>query len=358
MVYAHFGGRHADIAYAHDGRLETPIKIDSAWGTFEWLLTNGFPLGHRSGVGCNSDGHKSCPGASYPGAASFGAYGGLTCFLTDELSRDGLFNCLRRCHHYGTTGCRMHLDLRAHFAGGATLFDRNPNLFRHTACQPVYQLMMGDIIETGNGHATLTVEIAARAPIEWVEIRNGAAQVEIYRPYGADDLGERLRVIWSGAEYHCRGRQRQWRGRARFSGREVAKINAWNPERLLEQRPPDTVVWDALTTGNFGGFYAYLAPGASSRLQIITNHGDLTANLDDLRLKDVVLDAGGLGRQVRDFRLPLENPHREVSFTTHGALTAQGDNPLWVCVTLRAVSKPGAARFKPLTARRRGNRRR
>ena len=162
------------------------------------------------------------------------------------------------------------------------------------------------------------------------------APVEIYRPYDADDLGERLRVIWSGAEYRGRGRQSQWRGRARFSGREVAKItkiNAWNPERLLERRPPDTVVWDALTTGNFGGFDAYLAPGAGGRLEITTNHGTLTADLDDLGLADVVLDAGGLGRQVRAFRLPLENPHREVSFTTRVALTAPGDNPLWVCVT-------------------------
>ena len=336
VVYAHVGGRYADIAYAHDGRLETAMEIHSAWGTFEWLLTDGFPLGHRSGVVCNSDGHKGRPGASYPGAASFGAYGGLTCFLTDELSRDGLFDCLRRRHHYGTTGCRMHLDVRAHFAGGATLFDRDPNLFPDTARRPVDQVMMGDIVETGDGHATLTVEIAAHAPIERVEIRNGAAPVEIYRPYGADDLGERLRVIWSGAEYRGRGRQSQWRGRARFSGREVAKItkiNAWNPERLLERRPPDTVVWDALTTGNFGGFDAYLAPGAGGRLEITTNHGTLTADLDDLGLADVVLDAGGLGRQVRAFRLPLENPHREVSFTTRVALTAPGDNPLWVCVT-------------------------
>ena len=55
-----------------------------------------------------------------------------------------------------------------------------------------------------------------------VEIRNGAAPVEIYRPYGADDLGERLRVIWSGAEYRGRGRQPMARTRL-FSGREVAK---------------------------------------------------------------------------------------------------------------------------------------
>ena len=113
VIYAHVGGRYADISYAHDPKLERSMEIHSAWGTFEWLLTDGFPLGHRSGVVCNSDGHKGRPGASYPGASMFGAYGGLTCFYAEELTRDGIFDCLRKRHHYGTTGTRLHLDVRA-----------------------------------------------------------------------------------------------------------------------------------------------------------------------------------------------------------------------------------------------------
>ena len=30
-----------------------------------------------------------------------------------ELTRDGLFECLRKRHHFGTTGTRMHLDVYA-----------------------------------------------------------------------------------------------------------------------------------------------------------------------------------------------------------------------------------------------------
>ena len=51
VAYAHVGGRYADTAYAHDGRIETAMEIHSAWGTFEWLLTDGFALGHRCGRG-------------------------------------------------------------------------------------------------------------------------------------------------------------------------------------------------------------------------------------------------------------------------------------------------------------------
>ena len=92
VVYAHVGGRYANIHYDHDPRLETAVEMHSCWGTFEWVLTDGFPLGRRVGVVCNSDDHKGRPGASYPGALTFGAYGGLTCFLVERNDRDSIFS--------------------------------------------------------------------------------------------------------------------------------------------------------------------------------------------------------------------------------------------------------------------------
>ena len=335
LIYAHVGGRYADIGYAHDPKLETAMEIHSAWGTFEWLLTDGFPLGHRSGVVCNSDGHKGRPGASYPGAATFGAYGGLTCFLTESLTRDSIFDCLRKRHHYGTTGCRMHLDVRAGFTS-AQVFDRDPNVYADATAMPATSVMMGDIVATTDGEVDLSIEVAAHTAIERVEIRNGTTVLETLRPYSETDLGARIRVIWSGAEYRGRGRQSSWIGRARFSGCEVkriAKINAWNHERLLAQRGSDTVEWNAITTGNFGGFDAYLKESADARLDLTSNHGGLDMPLAEIGLDDVVVDAGGLERRLRVFRLPETNPHRVLQTTRRIPLQDQGDNPLWVCVT-------------------------
>ncbi|MBT6430772.1 MAG: DUF3604 domain-containing protein, partial [Rhodospirillaceae bacterium] len=218
VVYAHVGGRYADIAFAHDGTKETAMEIHSAWGTFEWLLTDGFPLGHRSGVVCNSDGHKGRPGASYPGVSTFGAYGGLTCFLTDELTRDSFFDCLKRRHHYGTTGTRLHLDVTAGFAQPATLFDLDPNLFPDAGSQTVDKVMMGDIVQTTSDTATLAVRAVTQAPIERIEVRNGTEVVETLRGYTEADLGSRIRVLWSGAEYRGRGRDTNWKGKVSFGG--------------------------------------------------------------------------------------------------------------------------------------------
>ncbi len=336
VVYAHVGGRYADIHYAHDGRLETAMEIHSAWGTFEWLLTDGFKLGHRSGVVCNSDGHKGRPGASYPGAASFGAYGGLTCFLAPQLTRDSIFECLRRRHHYGTTGTRLHLETRVEFQNPATLFERDPNTHAAPVQHSVGKAMMGDIVKTADTSVKFTVHTIAQAPIERIEIRNGTRVLKTVRGYTETDLGSRIRVIWAGAEYRGRGRDTHWSGRACFDAatiQRMEKINAWNHERRFECRNSNTVVWEAITTGNFGGFDVWLEETPRARLDVVTNHGTITCALADIGLEDHGLDCGGLGRRISVFRLPEINPHREISFDLEVALHAEGDNPLWVCVT-------------------------
>ena len=336
VIYAHVGGRYADISYAHDPKLERSMEIHSAWGTFEWLLTDGFPLGHRSGVVCNSDGHKGRPGASYPGASMFGAYGGLTCFYAEELTRDSIFECLRRRHHYGTTGTRLHLDVRAVLQTGGQLFDEDPKAFPDTTFEVVREVMMGDIVQTDDNYVTLKVEVSAQSPIERIEIRNGTDVLKTVRGFSKGDLGDRIRVVWSGAEYRGRGRETNWQGQASFSGasiKRMEKINAWNHERKLEQCGDDTIVFDAITTGNFGGFDVWLDDAVGASLNVETNLGILQVPLSAIGIEDVTMNADGLERKIRAFRLPEENPHLAIKTELEIPLKADADNPLWVCVT-------------------------
>ena len=335
VVYAHVGGRYADIAFAHDLKLETAMEIHSAWGTFEWLLTDGFALGHRCGVVCNSDGHKGRPGASYPGASNFGAYGGLTCFLTNELTRDAIFDCLRRRHHYGTTGTRLHMDVGVHMAGGGNLYADNPHSFQETSSTRVDQVMMGDIVQTNDDTVSLTFEVITQAPIERIEIRNGLEVVSTQRSFDESNLGSRIRVLWSGAEYRGRGRDTNWKGEVRLEGAEIQrmeKINAWNHERLLKTEGSDKVVFDAITTGNYGGVDLWLTEPACASIDVETNHGTLTLPLNEVGLDDQVLEAGGLKRQIKVFRLPSILQHREMSGEVEIPLSPRGDNPLWISI--------------------------
>ncbi len=335
VVYAHVGGRPADISIAHDPVLRTAVEVHSDWGTFEWIMTDSFDLGYRLGLVCNSDGHKGRPGASYPGASQFGAFGGLTCFLTNSLSRDAIFECLRRRHHYGTTGCRMHLDVRAKVDGPGQLYTRDP---RHHDVGPVEvgEVMMGDIAQVDDDMVELIVNVHAHGPIERIDVLNGADTVATLRGYEKADLGARVRVVWQGAEYRGRGRQTSWRGKAVFDGARITgfdRINAWNPERHLALDGDNAVSFDTITTGNFGGFDVWLEEGDDASLSIETDHVCGTVDLAQIGLEDYVLDAGGLDRKIRIFRLPDRQDRSNLSATLKVPLKARGDNQIWVRVT-------------------------
>ena len=188
VLYAHVGGRYANIHYDHDPILETAVEVHSDWGTFEWILTDGFELGRRVGVVANSDGHKGRPGASYPGISEFGAYGGLTCFLAAQNDRDSLFEAMRRRHHYATTGCRLAMDVTGELAAKGTLYLRNPDAVRDAETRPVTQLQMGDIVQTAEGSVRINVAVHSACGIERIELRRGAEIIETLRPYTEAEL--------------------------------------------------------------------------------------------------------------------------------------------------------------------------
>ena len=204
IVIAHVGGRYADVKYAHDGRLERAVEVHSTWGTFEWILHDAFEKGYRVGVVCHSDDHKGRPGATRPGASSFGAIGGLTCYFMPELTRDALFEALRQRRHYGTTGTRIFIDLQGSFAQPVTGFSDDP-LLGLAKEAPITQAMMGDIVRPGSVPMRLSADVIGTAPVERVDVLHGTKVAQTFRPFTAADLGRRVRVLWQGAEYRGRG---------------------------------------------------------------------------------------------------------------------------------------------------------
>jgi hypothetical protein len=337
VMYAHVGGRYANIFFDHDPQFEAAVEMHSAWGSFEWILTDGFPLRRRVGVVCNSDGHKGRPGSSYPGASVFGAYGGLTCFVTQENTREAIFEAIRRRHTYGTTGPRVFVHVVAHLPEGGTLFHRNPDAAPDTTTEVVDRVILGDIARVKGERAEIDLRVKAPAGIVSVELRNGTEVLERIRPYGEADLGDRIRVMWSGAEYRGRGRNTHWRGRADFTGAPIdrfERINRLNHEQTLDQTGSSAVVWSAVTTGNMMGFDAWVTPGEGAALEVRTNYGNLSLALADIGIEPGTLKAGGLERELRIQRLPDGPLPREIELTRTVEIAATGDTPIWLCVTL------------------------
>src|SRR4051812_19324444 len=176
VVIAHVGGRYADIKYAHDGKTERTVEVHSSWGTFEWILHDAFEKGYRVGVVCHSDDHKGRPGATRPGASTFGAIGGLSCYFMPELTRDALFTALGQRKHYGTTGTRIFVELKGAFDREVTGFSDDPQLGPATELA-VREASMGEIVRPGGAAMKLTAEVIGTAPVERVDVLHGTAVV-------------------------------------------------------------------------------------------------------------------------------------------------------------------------------------
>jgi hypothetical protein len=334
-VFAHIGGRYADIEMAHDERLEKAVEVHSAWGTFEWLIEDAFEQGYRVGIVSNSDGHKGRPGASHPGATNFGSYGGLTCVLAPTFSRAGIMEGLKQRHHFGTTGSRVMLDTRAVFDNPAELFSDDPNLGDVTS-GPVGEAMMGDILRSADGEVSFKIDVHGASPIERIDIRNGLETVEVFRPYGEAELGRRIRVLWEGSEYRGRGRETHWDGHAEITGNsfeDVTAINRYSQDKRFERTGQSRLDWVALTTGGFGGFDAVLDDPMAGTLTIDTALVKETISIADIGRDEMIFANGGIDRRIRIFRLPDENPHRAVILERRIKLAPDRDNALYVRIT-------------------------
>jgi hypothetical protein len=336
VVIAHVGGRYADLKYAHDIRLERAVEVHSTWGTFEWLLHDAFEKGYRVGVVCHSDDHKGRPGATRPGASTFGAIGGLTCYFMPELTRDALFEALRKRRHYGTTGTRLFLDLRATFEREVTGFSEDPQLARGGEVA-VREASMGDIIRPGSVPMRLAAEAIGTAPIERLDVLHGTKVVQTVRPFAAADLGRRVRVLWQGAEYRGRGRETMWQGKLTLSGNRFARfapVNFLNPERKVQEIAPGAALaWSSVTTGNLAGIDIWLDDARDGTLAVETNVVSGEVNLAKLADDTVMFDGGGLGRRISVYRLPEQDWSRRVTLDHTVTFPGGADLPVYLRVT-------------------------
>ena len=335
-VIAHVGGRYADVKYAHDGHLERSVEVHSSWGTFEWILHDAFEKGFRVGVVCHSDDHKGRPGATMPGASTFGAIGGLSCYFMPELSRDALFEALRKRRHYGTTGTRLFLDVRGKFDQDVTGFSEDPKLGPAKEF-PVREAMMGDIIRPKTVPMKVAVEVIGTAPLERVDVLHGTHVVQSERPFTASDLGRRVRLLWQGAEYRGRGRETIWQGKLEVIGNWVdhfAAVNFLNPERRVQEITPGvTFAWTSVTTGNLAGIDLWLKELRTGKLRIETNIVSGEVDLGQLNEATIVFDGGGLGRKLSVYRLPERDWSRRLTFEHRVTFKGGSDLPIYVRVT-------------------------
>jgi hypothetical protein len=187
------------------------------------------------------------------------------------------------------------------------------------------------------GVVALAIAAAGSAPLAGFVVFKGNTPIATHRGYGPDQLGGRTRVLFAGAVYRGRGREVLWRGHARLTGNRFERtraINLFNADKPLRLASDGSRVdFDTVTTGNFCGFDLWLADRDGGEIDIQTDVASARLEIAHIGLDDLIVDAGGLGRRLRLFRLPDTNPTWSMRFAQQVTLQAGVDNPLYVRLT-------------------------
>jgi hypothetical protein len=294
MLIPHIGGRYADIVGFHDPSLEHVIEIYSDWGRFEWLLADALRQGYRVGFVANSDGHKGRPGASHPGASTFGAYGGLTCVLSDALTRDAVFDAIRRRRCYAVTAAqRLHVELT------------------------VNGLPMGAEAALA-GPVAVRGRVAGTGPIERVDVFRGLEIIATMSPYCASSFegSRRYRIAWAGSRVRGRDRLTTWDGSVELSAGRIVDAVPFameNPEKGIAERTDTRVRFVSNTTGDDDGLDLTLDAPPDAVLRFRTPVIDLDVPLKDLEDGATqTFPAGGIDLRVFLRRLPARDLADEI----------------------------------------------
>ncbi len=318
MLVPHVGGRRASLDYHHPG-IERVMEIYSSWGRFEWFVEEALEKGWRVGITAGSDGHKGRPGASYPGAAIFGVYGGYLCIYAEELSRESLWEAIRARRVYATTGKKMHLAFSAgeHFMGEEFA----------SPTPPVFE-----------------VRTTGECGIESIELRRASRTIASFRPKdaGARD-SEWFRVSWSGARIRQRNRQTHWHGGLRVDAGTIEEPRNWqvdNIEEGIQSADARSIRWHSRTTGDADGVEFRLAEGAGATLAFETEVVSFEVNLDEVGPVPHVVEAGGVRQMVEVQRIDPApgSPEARVAFTVGEEDFHDGWNPYFV----RIMQEDGA----------------
>ena len=316
LLIPHIGGRYADIVGFHDPALEPLVEIYSDWGRFEWLLEDALRAGYKVGVVANSDAHKGRPGASHPGASQFGAYGGLTCVLSEALTRDAIFAALKARRCYAVTAAqRIHVELA------------------------VNGLPIG-----AEGKASGAVRIVGRAvgtgPIERVDVFRGLDVLHTTSPYTSASFegSRRYRVAWAGSRVRGRDRLTTWDGYVELSAGRIVGAEPFameNPEKGVSARAERRIDWVSNTTGDDDGVDLTLEAPPDAVLRFRTAPISLDVPLRDLTDGATrVFAAGGVDLRAFMRRLPERDHTRDLRIDVTDPAPPRGAcHAYWIRVT-------------------------
>ena len=283
LIAVHVGGRTADLQF-HEPALDRLLEVHSTHATSEWFLFDALRRGYRMGVIAGSDGVDGRPGNSHPGHLHVrNVRNGLTAILAPALTREALWEALKRRHCYATTGERILLEFRCGDAG------------------------MGDAVEVRPGEVAFDVRVEGTAPLERIDFFRGTQRLRSLDFFaGAGPASNRLRVAWRGlsAPGNWQRARMHWDGELRIDGARILDVEGWafdTPDEGVRDADASRVAWRSITAGDWDGVVLELDRPGRAELTFVST--------------PMTLRTRALGGDSRRQRFDARNPERRVEIT-------------------------------------------
>lgn len=311
IVMAHVGGRYAEMD-THDPNSEKLVEVHSVWGTFEWILFEALERGYKVGVMANSDGHDGRVGSSYPGFSEFNNYGGLTCILAPKLTKDNIFNALRKRHCYGTTGNRIIIDEKV------IVNDK--------------ELLMGDELSINKKQkATIQLKVCGTQPIDSIQVFDTNKSIHHWTPEISNKKFG-VKILWSGSKVKGRNRKIHWNGTINTQTKNVKvlnSINYFNPAHTFKKEG-QVINFSGATTGGVQGLILGNLE-KSNKITVITNDKNLSFDLKNLSGIPSISGMNHLDAKIEISKVSLNNQNNVINLEI--PLTVKPGSNIFIKVT-------------------------
>lgn len=314
MGIPHVGGRYGNLDY-YDKDFVHLLEIHSHHGTFEWFFEDALKKGLKLGIVAASDDHTCRPGLSYPtrgssrgGFVSFDVIGGYTGVYTKELTRESIWNALKRRNCYATTGDRTILQVKCedHIMGDEFSINKPPVINVKAMCSDI---------------------------ISEIEIRRGLETVYSYYetlPIKKDTI----KIQWSGVRVRSRSKKANWDGKLIVQGGRIKKAEqfAFNqPDEGITLISNQIVEWKSKTSGDIDGMELELEYDKDTKIMFCSEPVTFTFRVDELLAGKLVKPAGGVNMKV-EAELARQESQKELNITFEDKDIKEGLNPYWVKV--------------------------
>lgn len=319
MAIPHVGGRYGNFDFFNE-ELISLIEIYSHHGIFEWFLEDAVKRRMKVGFIATSDDHTSRVGLSYPMrnnasdvGASFDVKSGLTAVYAKELSRQGIWDALKKRRCYASTSSRMILEFKCNG----------------------YE--MGEEISLSE-FPDISVSVHGSAPIDKVEVYRDLDLVLTNKLESAEEceIPKKIKIVWSGVRTKFRKKSVRWDGSVYIKGGMITNASNYSIDNDfdgIQSFSKHIVNFRSKTSGDEDGMIIDIIPDSKNECEIIfvSEQGSINVTLGEIARGDKTFEFGGVNQKV-EFSLTTEKKCFDVTTSFTDSNVKKGLNIYYVKV--------------------------